>query len=191
MASKEVAKKSEVTVVAAGTVTGRIHVIRDHQVMLDEDLAGLYGVETKALTRAVRRNEDRFPDDFMFQLSKEEFAALRRQSGTSNEGRGGRRYAPYAFTEQGVAMLSSVLQSKRAVAVNIEIMRAFVEIRRAAANFKEIEKRIEDLENKTDGKLAEHEKHLVAIFKVLKELAAPPPKKKHPIGFAAAQPKEK
>jgi hypothetical protein len=183
MASKEVAKKSTVTVVAAGAVQGKIHVIRDHQVMLDEDLAGLYGVETKALTRAVRRNEDRFPDDFMFQLSKEEFATLRRQSGASNEGWGGRRYAPYAFTEQGVAMLSSVLRSKRAVAVNIEIMRAFVEIRRAAVNFKEIE----ELEKKTDGKLAEHEKHLVAIFKVLKELAAPPPKKKHPIGFAAAQ----
>jgi len=191
MTGKNVANAGGVELAPPKTVQGKILVVRGHQVMLDEDLAELYAVETKALTRAVRRNMDRFPDDFMFQLSKEEFAALRCQSGASNEGRGGRRYAPYAFTEQGVAMLSSVLQSKRAIAVNIEIMRAFVEIRRAAANFKEIAKRIDELERKTDSKLAEHEKHLVAIFKVLKELAAPPPKKKHPIGFAAAQSDEK
>lgn len=191
MASREVAKKSEVTVVAASAVQGKILVIRGHQVMLDQDLAELYGVEPGALTRAVRRNKERFPNDFMFQLSKEEWENLKSQTGISSSGHGGRRFAPYAFTEQGVAMLSSVLRSKRAVAVNIEIMRAFVEIRRAAASFKEIEERIEKLEGRTDSKLAEHEKHLVAIFKVLKELAAPPPKKKYPIGFAAAQPDEK
>jgi phage regulator Rha-like protein len=186
MASKEIAKKdSLVAVVASKAVQGRILVIRNRQVMLDEDLAELYRVETKDLTRAVRRNKDRFPDDFMFQLTKEEFASLRLQTGASKEGRGGRRYPPFVFTEQGVAMLSSVLRSKRAVAVNIEIMRAFVEIRRAAANFKEIEKRLEELQKKTDGKLAEHEKHLLAIYKALKELSAPlPPKPKHPIGFS-------
>jgi hypothetical protein len=187
MAEKKVVEATGVRMVSTSVIQGGILVIRDRQVILDEDLADLYGVATKALTRAVRRNIGRFPDDFMFRLSNEEFAALRCQSGASNEGRGGRRYAPYAFTEQGVAMLSSVLRSKRAIAVNIEIMRAFVEIRRAAANFKELESRIDELERKTEGKLAEHEKHLVAIFKVLKELAAPPPKKKRPIGFAAAQ----
>ncbi|HEX5762118.1 MAG TPA: ORF6N domain-containing protein [Solirubrobacterales bacterium] len=149
----------------------------------------LYGVETKALTRAVRRNEERFPDDFMFRLSAEEFGDLRRQTGTSKNGHGGRRYPPYAFTEHGVAMLSSVLHSKRAIAANIEIIRAFVEIRRAAANFEKLEKRIAELEKRTDGTLAEHEKHLVAIFRVLRELAEPPPtKSKRPIGFVPPEP---
>lgn len=122
--------------------------------MLDRDLAELYGVETKVLTRAVRRNEDRFPSDFMFRLTADEFADLRRQFGTSNAGQGGRRYSPYVFTEQSVAMLSSVLRSKRAVAVNIEIMRAFVEIRRAAASYKELEKRLSDLERRPSASSA-------------------------------------
>lgn len=105
-------------------IQARILVVGDRQVMLDEDLAELYGVETGALTRAVRRNRDRFPEDFMFRLTNEEWGALRSQTGISNAGRGGRRYAPYVFTEQGVAMLSGVLRSKRAVTVNIAIMRA-------------------------------------------------------------------
>ena len=158
--------------------------IRERQVMIDEDLARLYGVETKALTRAVRRNAERFPADFMFQLTTEEFADLRRQFGASSQGHGGRRYQPLAFTEQGVAMLSSVLRSKHAVAVNIEIMRAFIDIRRAAVGYKELEKRIGDLEKATSSKLGEHERHLVALFRALKELSAPPPKPKHPIGFS-------
>ena len=104
-----------------------IYFIRGHRVMLDSDLATLYGVETKALTRAVRRNIDRFPSDFMAELTEEEVLLLRRQIGASKpEGRGGRRYLPLVFSEQGVAMLSSVLRSKRAIAVNIEIVRAFV-----------------------------------------------------------------
>ncbi len=160
--------------------------------MLDQDLAGLYGVETKALTRAVRRNEDRFPADFMFRLTADEFADLRCQFGTSNAGQGGRRYSPYVFTEQGVAMLSSVLRSKRAVAVNIEIMRAFVEIRRAAASYKELEKRISELEETTAGKFGEHQKHLAALFNALKQLATPPPpKQKHPVGFSPPSEKER
>ena len=115
-----------------GPVTGpaierRIFVVRERQVMLDEDLADLYGVETKRLVEQVKRNRDRFPEDFMFQLDRGEAVALRSQIATSNRGSGGRRYAPYVFTEQGVAMLSGVLRSKRAVAVNIAIMRAFVE----------------------------------------------------------------
>lgn len=160
--------------------------------MLDQDLAELYGVETKALTRAVRRNEDRFPSDFMFRLTTEEFADLRSQFGTSTDGHGGRRYQPYVFTEQGVAMLSSVLRSKQAAAVNIEIMRAFVEIRQAAASYKELEKRISDLEKTAAGKFGEHEKHLATLFKALKQLAAPPPPKpKHPIGFSPQETKKK
>ncbi len=110
-----------------------ILLIREHKVILDSDLASLYDVETKALVRAVKRNLDRFPADFMFQLSQEEFDDLRRHFGTSSAW-GGRRYAPYAFTEQGVAMLSSVLRSPRAVAVNIEIMRAFVRLRQMLAS---------------------------------------------------------
>jgi hypothetical protein len=170
--------------VSTGAVRARILVIRERQVMIDQDLATLYGVETKALTRAVRRNAERFPADFMLQLTAEEFADLRRQFGASSEGHGGRRYPPFAFTEQGVAMLSSVLRSKRAAAVNIEIMRAFVEIRHAAAGYGKLEKRIGDLEKATSSKFGEHEKHLAALFRVLKELSAPPPKPKHPIGFS-------
>ena len=108
--------------------------------MLDEDLADLYGVETKRLVEQVKRNIERFPGGFMFQLDRSEAAALRSHIATSNAGRGGRRYAPYVFTEQGVAMLSGVLRSKRAVAVSIEIMRAFVELRRAAASHAAFEK---------------------------------------------------
>lgn len=178
-------KDAEGTIVQpAGAIPARILTIRARQVMIDEDLAKLYGVETKALTRAVRRNADRFPADFMFQLTAEEFADLRRQLGTSSDGHGGRRYPPLAFSEQGVAMLSGVLRSKRAAAVNIEIMRAFVEMRRVAASYGELEKRIAALEETALSKLGEHEKHLVALFRALKELSAPPPKPKHPIGFS-------
>jgi ORF6N domain len=117
-------KKVSLELIAAPAIEKRILVVRKRQVMLDEDLADLYGVETKRLVEQVKRNRDRFPEDFMFQLSKAEAAALRSQIATSNDGRGGRRYAPYVFTEQGVAMLSGVLRSKRAIAANIEIMRA-------------------------------------------------------------------
>ena len=113
-----------------------IFLIRGEKVMLDSHLAELYGVETKALNRAVRRNADRFPDDFMFQLLNEELENLRCQIGTSSLEYGGRRYQPYVFTEQGVAMLSSVLRSKRAVQVNVAIMRAFVSLRRLLATMK-------------------------------------------------------
>ena len=117
-----------------------ILLIRGHKVMLDSDLAELYEVETKVLNQAVRRNRDRFPDDFMFRLSSEEFDILRSQSVTSSSW-GGRRYPPYAFTEQGVAMLSSVLRSKRAVHVNIEIMRAFVRLRELLASHAQLGRR--------------------------------------------------
>jgi hypothetical protein len=154
--------------------------------MLDEDLADLYGVETAALTRAVRRNKDRFPDDFMFRLSKDEFDSLRCQFGISNEGRGGRRYMPYVFTEQGVAMLSGVLRSKRAVVINIEIMRAFVELRSIATSHGALRGQIDRLERNTVARLGQHDKQIADIFKILKELVTPRPKPKRPIGFRAS-----
>jgi len=122
--------------------------MRGHKALLDEQLAALYGIETKILTRAVRRNIDRFPDDFMFQLSEEEFDLLRRQFGTSSVW-GGRRYRPLVFTEQGVAMLSSVLRSKKAVEINIQIMRAFVRLRQLLSIHKELANRLTQLENQT------------------------------------------
>lgn len=174
-------------VVPAATIENRILVVRERQVMLDEDLADLYGVETKRLIEQVKRNIERFPEDFMFRLSKSEAAALRSQIATSNIGRGGRRYAPYVFTEQGVAMLSGVLRSKRAVAVNIEIMRAFVELRRAASSYAAIEKRLEELERETSAKLGQHDKQLRQIFDALRQLISPPPPPKRRVGFAPSE----
>jgi hypothetical protein len=139
-------KADSLEMTATPVIEKRIFVVRERQVMLDEDLADLYGVETKRLIEQVKRNLERFPADFMFQLRKDEAAALRSQIATSNAGRGGRRYAPYVFTEQGVAMLSSVLRSKTAIAVNIEIMRAFVELRRVANSYAAIEKRLEQID---------------------------------------------
>ena len=170
-------------VIAAPAIEKRIFVVRERQVMLDEDLADLYGVETKRLVQQVKRNLERFPDDFMFQLAKSEAAALRSQFATSNAGRGGRRYAPYVFTEQGVAMLSGVLRSERAIAVNIEIMRAFVELRRATSSYAALESRLEQIEREMNERLGEHDERLNEIFRVLHQLIAPPPRPKRPIGF--------
>lgn len=142
----------------------KILLIRDEKVLLDADLAKLYGVETKVLVQAVKRNIARFPDDFMFQLSKDEFENLKSQIVTSSWG--GRRTTPYAFTEQGVAMLSSVLRSKRAVDVNIEIMRTFVHIRRMLDSNEKLRKKIEELELKYDEQFS-------VVFKVIKQLMIP------------------
>ena len=154
-----------------------ILVLRGEKVILDADLAELYGVETGALVRAMKRNIERFPPDFMFQLSDEEWAALKCQIGISIEGRGGRRTAPYAFTEQGVAMLSSVLRSDRAIAVNIQIMRAFVQLKRMLATHADLAKKIESLEKKYDSQFR-------AVFDAIRELMTPQENpKKQPIGF--------
>jgi hypothetical protein len=156
----------------------RIFFIRGCKVMLDADLAALYQVATKNLNKAVKRNPERFPEDFMFQLTREECAGLKFQTGTSN--RGGRRYLPYAFTEQGVAMLSSVLSSKRAAHVNILIMRTFVKMREVMATHKELAAKIEALESKYER----HDKDLHLVFQAIKQLIEPPllpPKRR--IGF--------
>jgi hypothetical protein len=165
--------------IASPAIEKRIFVIRERQVMLDEDLADLYGVETKRLIQQVKRNSKRFPEDFMFQLTKTETKALRSQIATSNDGRGGRRYAPYVFTEQGVAMLSGVLHSDRAIAVNIEIMRTFVELRRVASSYAVIEKRLERIERG----MGEHDEQLAQIFKALRQLIEPRPRPRGPVGF--------
>jgi hypothetical protein len=161
----------------------RILVVRERHVMLDEDLAGLYAVQTRRLIEQVKRNIGRFPSDFMFQLTSDEAAALRSQSAISSDGHGGRRYAPYVFTEQGVAMLSGVLRSKTAIAVNIAIMRAFVELRRAAASYTALERRLEDLERETHAKLGQHDQQLDGIFQALRQLISPPPRPKRQVGF--------
>jgi len=158
-----------------------IPLIRGHKVILDADLAALYGVETKQLVRAVKRNLPRFPDDFMFQLNEEESENLRFHFGTSSQW-GGRRYPPYAFMEQGVAMLSSVLRSKRAIKVNIEIMRAFVRLRRILASHADLARKLDSLEKKYDTQFK-------VVFDAMRELMKPPETKKRPIGFLVEEAK--
>jgi hypothetical protein len=157
--------------------------VRGRPVMLDSDLASLYGVETKALLQQVRRNLARFPEDFMFQLSKEEAKNLRSHFVTSSSTHGGRRTLPYAFTEHGVAMLSSVLRSERAVALNIEIIRAFVAMRTEAVETQELARRLAELEKLTATKFGAHDRRLAEIFAALKALTSAVPKRKHPVGF--------
>src|SRR5262245_8496292 len=142
-----------------------IRVVRGLRVLLDADLAALYGVEVKALNQAVRRNRERFPPDFMFQLDDSEVDSLRSQLVTSNS-RGGRRYRPYAFTEQGVAMLSSVLRSKLAIRVNVHIMRAFVRLRQILSGNKELARKLEELERRIGG----HDEQIRAILEVIGQL---------------------
>jgi hypothetical protein len=179
-------------------IQSRILALREQRVMLDADLAQLYGVETRVLVQAVKRNLARFPEDFMFQLSPEEFANLRSQSVISSAGHGGRRTAPYAFTEQGVAMLSSVLGSPRAIAVNIEIMRTFVRVRALAATHGDLAKRLAELEEKTEALAMNHDTfshntraQLKKVFDALRELMTPPDPPKRPIGFINPEDKGK
>jgi hypothetical protein len=176
-----------------------ILLIRGEKVLLDVDLAALYGVATRVLIQAVKRNAERFPPDFMFQLTKEEVDLLRSQIVTSKSDsqlirgeseilrsqfviskiggpRGGRRYLPYAFTEQGVAMLSSVLRSPRAIAVNIEIMRTFIRLRRMLASHAELARKLEALEEKYDAQFK-------VVFDAIRQLMAPPEPKRRRIGF--------
>jgi len=157
-------------------VERRIFLIRGEKVMLDSDLAEMYGVVTKTLNRAVRRNRERFPSDFMFELRVKEIALLRYQFGTSNAGRGGRRYRPFVFTEQGVAMLSSVLHSDRAIQVNIAIMRAFVRLRRLLSTQRDLARKLDELEQKYDKRFA-------VVFVAIRRLMAQvdPPRRR--IGF--------
>jgi hypothetical protein len=175
-------KASSQDLVPVEIVERRILLIRGHKVILDADLAALYEVPTRALNQAVRRNIERFPEDFMFQLNKMEFGNWRSQIVMSNLGaKMGLRRSPYAFTEQGVAMLSSVLKSKRAIAVNIAIMRTFVRLRRLLATRKELAERLAAMEKKFDERFK-------VVFDVLKQLMERPPEPpRHPIGFMAGK----
>jgi hypothetical protein len=176
------------TVVPAERVEKAILLIRGQKVMLDRDLAELYGVATKVLKQAVKRNIDRFPSDFMFVLSRQEVTNLKSQIVTSSSPQwGGARYQPMAFTEQGVAMLSSVLRSKRAVQVNIEIMRAFVRVREMLGAHRELAARLKELENSIQG----HDEQIQTIFEAIRQLMTPPEKPKKKIGFEVKKPKAK
>jgi len=159
-------------------ITGKIYFIRGQKVMLDRGLAELYEVETKVLKQAVRRNIDRFPEDFMFELTKDEFEILRSQIVTSSWG--GTRYQPMAFTEQGVAMLSSVLNSRRAIQVNIQIMRAFTQLRQMLSTHADLKRKIEAMEKKYDQQFQ-------IVFEAIKQLLETESKPRKKIGFTVKE----
>lgn len=163
-------------IIPVEAITRVIYALRGQRVLLDRDLAELYRVPTKSLNLAVKRNIDRFPEDFVFQLTDDEVASLRFHFETSKRGRGGRRYRPYAFTEQGVAMLSSVLRSSRAVQVNIAIMRTFVRLREMLLSNAELARKLAALENKYDAQFK-------VVFDAIRELMLPPAPPKRQIGF--------
>jgi hypothetical protein len=158
----------------------RILLIRGQKVILDVDLAGLYGTQTKRLNERVKRNAERFPPDFMFQLTDEEITILRSQFATSKPGRGGRRYNPFAFTEHGAIMAASVLNTPRAIEMSIFVVRAFVKLRSLLATHKELAAKVAELERK----LVTHDEQIVALIEAIKQLMAPPPPPtKRGIGF--------
>lgn len=168
---------SDINLISSERIEKTIYVIRGERVMLDHDLAELYQVQTKVLNQAVRRNLDRFPADFMFQLSDKEVAELNRsQIVTGSEKHRDPRFRPYAFTEQGVAMLSSVLRSKRAIVFNIEIIRAFVKLRQMLASNAELSRRLDELESKYD-------KQFRVVFDAIRQLMAKPARDRKEIGF--------
>ena len=169
--------KKEIIVIPGERIINKIFLIRGKKVMMDRDLAELYGVETRSLNQAVRRNNDRFPDDFMFQLNKEETNIWKSQIVMSTADKKGLRKNPLVFTEQGVAMLSSVLNSKKAIMVNIQIIRTFTQLRELLSTNKDLKEKIENMEKKYDKQLRE-------IFEVIKYLLAEETKPKDPIGFS-------
>ena len=175
------ARSSRTSPVSVEHISCSILILRGQRVLLDAELAGLYGVTTKALIQAVKRNGERFPEDFMIQLTSAEWAILRSQAVTSSARHGGRRYPPYAFTEQGVAMLSSVLRSRRAIAVNVQIMRAFVRMRELLASNTALSRKLDQLERKYQH----HDETIKAILSAIRELMTVPAPKRRPIGFTA------
>jgi len=171
----------EKNLIPQDAIEQKIFLIRGQKVMIDRDLAELYGVLTKVLLQAVKRNLRRFPSDFMFLLTFQEFKNLRSQIVTSSSW-GGRRYHPYAFTEQGVAMLSSVLNSDQAIEVNIQIIRAFVKLREMIASHKDLAKKLDELEKKYDTQFR-------VVFDAIRELMKPPAPRRKKIGFLAKEPR--
>jgi len=169
--------------VSVQLIERRIYLIRGQKVMIDVDLAELYGVPTKRLNERVRRNSQRFPEDFMFQLTKSEAESLRSQFATSKAGRGGRRTLPYVFTEQGVAMLSTVLNSEQAIEVNIMIMRAFVKLRQMLESNEELNRKFAAIIRR----LSTHDKYFKVVFDELKKLTERPTPPRKQIGFKAGK----
>jgi ORF6N domain len=181
---KNMAKVNKSLTVLEEKVINKIYLIRDKKVMLDFDLAEMYAVETKQLKRQVKRNPERFPKDFMFELTKKEFENLRSQIGTSSWG--GTRYVPMAFTEQGVAMLSSVLNSPTAIEVNVQIIRVFSKMRELLLTNKDILLKLEQVEKRMmhhDGKMKQYDRDIQLIFEALKKLLNPPQEPRQRIGF--------
>jgi hypothetical protein len=176
------------SLIPAERIEKSIFLIRGQKVMLDHELANLYGVPTKALKQAVRRNLDRFPSDFMFELTKREFADLRSQIVTSSSPQwGGPRYRPMAFTEQGIAMLSSVLNSKQAIEVNIAIIRVFVRLREMLASHKQLARKLAELEQHLES----HDQQIQTIFEAIRQLMTPPDTTRKRIGFEVKEPPAK
>jgi hypothetical protein len=176
------------SLIPAEGIEKSIFLIRGQKVMLDHELANLYGVPTKALKQAVRRNLDRFPSDFMFELTKREFADLRSQIVTSSSPQwGGPRYRPMAFTEQGIAMLSSVLNSKQAIEVNIAIIRVFVRLREMLASHKQLARKLAELEQHLES----HDQQIQTIFEAIRQLMTPPDTTRKRIGFEVKEPPAK
>lgn len=171
--------QTNAVIVPDEVVMNKIYVIRDQKVMLDSDLAELYGVETKVLKQAVRRNITRFPEDFMFEMNKEELDSLRSQFVTSNEGRGGTRYMPFCFTEQGVTMLSCVLNSERAIHVNIQIIRIYTRIREMLLLHKDVSLLVEQVEKK----LLKQDQKIEVLFTYLSKFIEKEDKPRAEIGF--------
>ncbi len=178
-----VESKTHHQVIPVETIADKIYLIRNSKVMLDADLADLYGVKIKALNQAVRRNTDRFPDDFMFQLTWDETRELSRSQIVTLKRGQHRKYQPCAFTEQGVAMLSIVLRSTRAIQVNIAIMRSFARIREVLSTHVDLVRKLEDLEQK----YAAHDERIQQIFSYIKKLVAPQPRHRRQIGFAPSK----
>ena len=182
-------RNQQISLKEVKTIENKILLFRGKKVMLDRDLATLYRVETGQLKRAVRRNINRFPDDFMFELTKKEFKNWRCQFGTSND-KMGLRYVPMVFTEQGVAMLSSILNSERAIMVNIQIMRTFTKLREILATHKDLQRKIETL----GRKYKQHDQKFKIVFEAIRQLLEPPPvpgKPKRRIGFVGWDGKQK
>lgn len=162
--------ETEQSLIPVETIAGSILVLRGHRVILDADLARLYGTTTKRLNEQVRRNHERFPEDFMFRLTDQEAEALRSQIATSKPGRGGRRYLPYAFTEHGALMAASVLNTPRAVEVGIYVVRAFVKLRELLAGHAELSQKLKELEARLDS----HDEQIGALMEAIRQLALPP-----------------
>jgi phage regulator Rha-like protein len=166
----------QVSVIPMERIERAIILVRGEKVMLDSDLAEIYGVETKALNQAVKRNASRFPVDFMFQLTAKEAESLRSQIVTSNEGRGGRRYLPYAFSEHGALMLANVLNSERAAQTSVQVVRAFVRLRQLLASNTELARKLDAMEKKYDAQFK-------VVFDAIRQLMSPPAKPRREIGF--------